>query len=111
MSCSVLKEVLSVVYSRLHLAASASPPIPVAVLIIIWRYVGNLVPVSVLIECFVVECLCCQEDGDYKLVRHGSGKGHIIHHKRVGVLNTQNREAWYEEIIKMAESAKPINEE
>ena len=31
-----------------------------------------------------------------KLVRHGSGKGHIIHHKRVGVLNTQNREAWYE---------------
>ena len=46
-----------------------------------------------------------------KLVRHGSGKGHIIHHKRVGVLNTQNREAWYGEIIKMAESAKPINEE
>ena len=46
-----------------------------------------------------------------KLVRHGSGKGHIIHHKRVGVLSTQNREAWYEEIIKMAESAKPINEE
>ena len=32
-----------------------------------------------------------------KLVRHGSGKGHIIHHKRVGVLNTQNREAWYEQ--------------
>ena len=45
---------------------SASPPIPVTVLIIIWRYVENLVPVPVLIECFVVECLCCQEDGDYK---------------------------------------------
>lgn len=59
-------EVLSVVYSLAHLAASASPPIPVTVLIIIWRYVGNLVPVPVLIECFVVECLCCQEDGDYK---------------------------------------------
>lgn len=36
----------------------------------------------VLIECFVVECLCCQEDGDYKTCASWERQG--AHHLQSG---------------------------